>query len=88
MGCCVCLFHLRIEGSDAEIHHLVAGSKRLGEMFTIPLCDKHHRNGSELHPSRHSDRGAHGGKFQFEQAYGTEFELLEKCEAWIDGRDY
>ena len=89
MGCAVCKFIYKLDDLPvAEIHHILSGNRRIGEMHTIGLCAIHHRLGLPDHPSRHSDRGNHGGKAAFEQAYGTEFELLEKCEAWIDGRDY
>lgn len=89
MGCAVCRFVYRLDDlPPCEIHHILSGNRRISELHTIGLCAIHHRQGVEGAVSRHSDRGNHGGKAAFEQAYGTEFELLEKCEAWIDGRDY
>ena len=88
MGCCVCKFVMGIDDSPAEIHHIVSGGRRLGESHVIPLCPTHHRQGVAGHPSRHSVNGNHGGRAAFEAAYGTEFELMEKSEALIDGRKF
>ena len=62
--------------TPAEIHHLVSGSKRLGERYTILLCPGHHRNQEAGKISRHSQGGKRGGKSAFEAAYGSEQELL------------
>lgn len=88
MGCCVCLFVLKIEDSPAEIHHIVENGKRKGEMHVLGLCAIHHRQGVEGHPSRHSVNGCHGGRAAFEKAYGTEYELMEQTDAWLEGREY
>ena len=92
IGCAVCLFIFRIEGSDCEIHHLTSGGYRISHDLVIPLCPSHHRgvNAEQCalaEPGftyRHSDRGSDGGTAAFEKAYGTEYELLEKCEQWIN----
>lgn len=84
IGCAVCLFHLGIEDSPGEIHHFVSGGKRISHDAVIPLCIHHHRMGTETHPSRHSATGKYGGKAVFELTYGTEWELLEKCESRMD----
>ena len=45
-------------------------------MRVLPLCDIHHRNGSHKRPiSRHPQQ-----EKDFEEAYGTEEELLEQVE--------
>jgi len=88
MGCCVCLFVLKIEDTPAEIHHILDGNRRISEMHTIGLCAIHHRQGTAEHPSRHSVNGLHGGKSLFESTYKDELTLLEMCEAWIDGESY
>lgn len=71
MGCCVCLkFHKVF--TPAAVHHIVEGQRRVGHMFTIPLCDPgHHQNSpTPLKISRHPH------KARFEKKYGTEYELL------------
>lgn len=85
MGCCVCRFVYGIDELDTPaVHHILDGNRRMGERYVIPLCARHHQYGTKGHPSRHSHNGGHGGKAAFEAAYGTEFELLEMCEAWLD----
>lgn len=75
LGCIVCrLFHgVR---SDGDIHHVLSGSKRAGEMFVICLCPTHHRSGKNTpeYVSRHPWRK------EFEKRYGTEQELLQQTE--------
>lgn len=84
MGCAVCHFHLRIEDSPAEIHHILAGQRRISHSHVLPLCSIHHRQGTAQHPSRHSVNGCHGGLDIFERTYGTEMELVLRCEEWIN----
>ena len=75
LGCIVCqLFHG--ERSDGDIHHVLSGSKRAGEMFVICLCPTHHRSGRNTpeYVIRHPWRKA------FEQRYGTEQQLLQQTE--------
>jgi hypothetical protein len=70
-GCVVCLLQTGTR-MPAEIHHIKAGDRRMGHLFTLPLCTAHHRGGER--------EGAfisrHPWKARFEQAYGTELELL------------
>ena len=80
IGCIVC----RITGlgiTPPEIHHLLSGGRRLGHRFTIGLCTRHHREGSNTDQwvSRHPH------KREFERRYGTEAELLEKTDELIGG---
>jgi len=84
MGCAVCLFHLRIEDTPAEIHHILEGQRRISHSHVLPLCSIHHRQGTAQHPSRHSVNGCHGGLDIFERTYGTEMELVLRCEEWIN----
>ena len=88
IGCAVCLFVLRIEGSQGNVHHILEGGRRISHNAVIPLCHRHHQNGTINHPSRHSVNGCHGGLSAFEDAYGDEWDLLEKCEAWINNNYY
>lgn len=73
LGCCVCA-RLGFSGTPGEVHHLIGLSgHRIGHLATICLCSPgHHRNGDgKLKISRHPTRA------RFEDAYGTEAELLE-----------
>jgi len=84
IGCAVCLFCYRIEGSQGEIHHLKNGARDISHSHVIPLCLTHHRQGTTQHPSRHSANGCHGGRAIFESTYMTEQELLRTCEQWMN----
>ncbi len=67
-GCVACLQ----DGhqTPASIHHIVQGNRRLGHLFTLPLCYLHHQgDGSEV-PS------VHFAKRAFVARYGSELELL------------
>lgn len=74
LGCIVC----RLQGlgdTPAQVHHLLNGNRRIGHLFTIPLCYLHHqsnRNDAQC-TSRHP-----GQRRQFEARYGTEQYLLDE----------
>jgi hypothetical protein len=72
-GCVVCALHL-IEFTEAAIHHIDGQTKPGCHDLTIPLCHRHHQLKSNTGEwvSRHGD-----GRAAFEDAYGTEQELLE-----------
>jgi hypothetical protein len=72
-GCIAC----RKDGygyEPASVHHLIKGGKRMGHLFTIPLCIQHHQYGAI---SRHRN---HKG---FNAKYGTEMELYEEMKAIV-----
>ena len=61
IGCIAC----RLDGINcvqADAHHILDGSRRMGHEFTIPLCRFHHE---------------HINSKSFEMRYGTELSLLE-----------
>ena len=74
LGCVICLR----EGqgpTPAEVHHMLSGGRRMGHMFTLPLCYQHHR-------SRRNDADVVSrdqNQRRFEARYGPEAELL----AWV-----
>ena len=56
----------------AEIHHTRGKTVEDAHLYVLPLCPSHHRFGGHIEPiSRHPY------KKRFEDAYGTEAELLE-----------
>jgi hypothetical protein len=58
------------------VHHIVVGGRRLGHLFTLPLCDPgHHQGGYALGLT-----SRHPWKARFEAKYGTEFELLARLK--------
>lgn len=78
LGCIACIVS-RGEPSPSEIHHMLRGGRRMGEMFVLPLCFLHHRAGrddSEAVSRDHNQR-------RFEARYGTEAELLAKCRQLV-----
>lgn len=77
-GCIVCWLQYGFK-AVAEIHHIKEGDRRMGHLFTLPLCGPHHRTGGKvgLFISRHP------WKTRFEAAYGTELQLLEEVKLRI-----
>lgn len=73
IGCIACRV-MGITGVPAEPHHLLSGGRRIGHLFTIPLCQLHHRS----HVNDGVIVSRHPWKRCFEAAYGTEQELLEQ----------
>lgn len=71
-GCCAC----KQEGytTPAEVHHITSAGRRMGHLFTIPLCRWHHQLGDADRPS------VHGAKRSFEAKYGTQLELLARLK--------
>ena len=81
LGCIVCLLHLHVH-SECDVHHILSGTKRKGEMFVLGLCPSHHR--SELNNAVVVSR--HHWKAEFERRYGTEAQLLERTQALVADR--
>lgn len=78
LGCIVCLIEGR-GATPAEPHHMLSGGRRMGHLFTIPLCYQHHRAGrddAEVTSRDHNQR-------RFEARYGTEQSLLEKTRELV-----
>ncbi len=79
LGCIVC----RNQGKNinAEIHHTVGKTKPNAHFLVLPLCPQHHRYGRHEEPiSRHPY------KKRFENAYGTEEELLKQVEELLENQ--
>jgi len=70
-------------GGRLEIHHLTDGGRRLGDLFTIPLCFNHHQAQSPLPVGE----AYHKGKKTFMQKYGNNQELLQKANKLLEGFD-
>jgi hypothetical protein len=72
LGCVAC----RADGfqSPASVHHITQGYRRLGHLFTIPLCEAHHKGDGKKVPSVHFQ------KRTFVARYGSELELLHKLQ--------
>ena len=71
-GCIAC----KQDGHEtpAEVHHIIQGNRRLGHLFSLPLCPEHHRGDGRLVPSIHMR------KRPFVARYGSELELLARLK--------
>lgn len=78
LGCIVCLLFRGVR-TPAEAHHLLSGGRRLGHLFTIPLCFLHHRSGRNDEEVVSRDHNAK----RFEARYGKESWLLEQTKLLI-----
>ena len=77
-GCIVCR-NVYFRKTAAEIHHIRAGqgmAQRASHFETIPLCPRHHRTGGY-------GVAIHAGQAAWEEAYGTELELLEQVRGML-----
>jgi len=94
IGCLACKKVDRFR--RAEVHHVVVGNRRLGHMYTIPVCDWHHRGVMPDGLSQADCREALGPSFardkeQFTQRYGDEMKLLDQTSRLVKemtGRDF
>lgn len=79
LGCVVCWLQFQLQ-SPAEIHHIDGKTKPGAHQKTIPLCHKHHREGSRdgVWTSRHPNKAA------FVERYGSEEFLLEATNAMLE----
>lgn len=80
LGCVCCRLDLGVF-SPAEIHHVIGKTKPGAHMKVLPLCYRHHREGSdkEEYVSRHPHKRA------FEDRYGKEEYLLEQTFSLMRG---
>lgn len=84
IGCIVC----RLQGLgwvQPAVHHLrghpwSGAGQRASDADSVPLCAPHHQTGDGKGPGQ--EIGYHWSPAQFEAAYGTQGELLEKTD-WL-----
>lgn len=77
-GCLVCFLENGVRGTPAELHHILDGGRRIGHLWSLPLCTPgHHRSPATGKIARHPF------KARFESTYGTEAELLAKMRALL-----
>jgi hypothetical protein len=74
-GCVAC----RMDGVGFNppcVHHILRGGRRIGHLFTLPLCPGHHQAGTGAPGliARHPDRA------RFERKYGSEEFLLHRLQ--------
>jgi hypothetical protein len=77
-GCIACrLDSLPAKGLPCAVHHILSGGRRMGHLFTLPLCDPgHHQNGGQF-----GMVSRHPWKARFEAQYGSELSLLARLRA-------
>ena len=78
LGCIICRLKYYAY-VPAEVHHMLNGGRRIGNLSTLPLCVLHHRGGrndDEVVSRDHSQR-------RFEARYGSESMLLERTRELI-----
>ena len=80
LGCIVCLREHEVF-SPAMPHHIDGKTKPGAHYNTIPLCAAHHQTGG----CGGDCVARHVNKFQFEQTYGNEAELLEHTRRLVNG---
>ena len=76
---CICCKALGRPWTPAEPHHILMGGRRMGDLFTLPLCPGHHRSGRyddefvSRHPYRH----------RWVKMFGVELDLLADLQSKI-----
>lgn len=91
MGCIVShLFYSAYR--DADVHHITQGGRRMGNQFTLPLSPWLHRGVKNEAMSREDMEYAFGpslahSREAFENAFGTEMELLARVNEAIGARE-
>ncbi|HEY6612730.1 MAG TPA: Ref family recombination enhancement nuclease [Pseudomonas sp.] len=76
LGCIAC----RIDGNwrpEVSIHHIDGRTKPGAHKLVLPLCDGHHQDGTG--PDK-SMVAVHPWKARFQEKYGHQLELLERCK--------
>ena len=79
LGCIAC----RIDGNHnpvVSIHHIDGRTKLGAHERVLPLCAGHHQDGTGI-PGLIA---VHPWKRQFEQKYGSQYELLAMCMGLIE----
>lgn len=77
-GCIAC----RLDGfgqRPAAVHHMLRGGRRIGHLFTLPLCPDHHVDSGNGFIARHPF------KARFEKRYGAEAFLLDLMQQAVRG---
>lgn len=71
LGCIACLLD-GVPPRPTAVHHILRGGRRMGHLFTLPLCDPGHHQGGE----QFGLISRHPWKARFEERYGAEMDLL------------
>lgn len=79
MHCMACAIKGDFKKQKVEIHHLKRGNKRMGHLYTIPLCNAHHQgNRGSTEPA------VHRGMKAFRAAFGyDDWGLWQKLQVML-----
>lgn len=74
--------------SNAEVHHLLSGNKRIAHHATIPLCAWHHRGVTPTGSNRRKMETLLGPSLalqskRFHEIFGSDEELLAEVNALL-----
>lgn len=86
-GCIACKLRLGTH-EPTTVHHITDSGRRLGHLFTIPLCPWHHQGIIKYGATGKKMEAVFGpslakSKAEFVRVFGTELELLEKVKACL-----
>lgn len=86
-GCIACRIRLGVH-EPTTVHHITDGGRRLGHLFTIPLCPWHHQGYCRSGMTSKSMEAQFGpslakSKRDFERIFGTELDLLEQVRTCL-----
>lgn len=90
-GPCVCCYQLRLPSYCPEIHHLLSGNRRRGHLYTVGLCQWHHRSVAPEGWTAAAMRTRFGpslaaGSKPFHAEFGSDEELLALQNSLIEKR--
>jgi Recombination enhancement, RecA-dependent nuclease len=100
VGCVACRVGCDEFNDQCSIHHVDGRTKPHAHWYVLPLCAGHHQHG--YGPEGFTGFAVHGQKVHFEEAYGTQSELMNFCAkfaaeaghdvpagflAWVDGSE-
>lgn len=69
---CICCYLDGHGYAMPQVHHILRGGRRIGHLFTLPLCPGHHQDGA----GASGMVARHPYKARFEAKYGDEMLLL------------
>lgn len=85
MHCMCCALKGDLSKKRVELHHIKSGNKRMGHLYTIPLCTAHHRGNRGTRQTL--GPAVHDGMKAFVAEYGyTDLQLWQKLQVML-GQD-
>lgn len=82
MHCMCCALKGDLSKKKVDIHHLKSGNKRMGHLYTIPLCPAHHRGQRGAKDAQ--EPYVHGGMKAFRAHWGyDDRQLWQKLQVML-----